>query len=119
MPAYTFHCGKCSTLFEVLMSIAKYTPKQTCPNCKSKKVSREYQSDAVTGFVGPKTLGSIAEKNADKLSADQKEHLFRKHNEYRFQPKPELPAGMKRVNRENPTYDGPRTKRPKREIQNL
>lgn len=96
------------------MSIADYSPKQKCPSCKSSKyVCRDYQSDNVTGRVAIRTLGALADKNSDKLSDDEKQALYRKHNEYRFQPKPELPEGMKRINREKPLHDQPRVRRPK------
>ena len=119
MPTYSFSCQKCKNLFEVVMSMANYTSEQSCPSCKSNKVLRDYQSDQVRGFVTTQTVGSLAEKNTSKLSSDKLYNLQQKHTEYRRQPKPELPKGMKRINRENPVNDQPRRKREKRTIQNM
>lgn len=57
-----------------------------------------------------RTVGSLAEKNASKLSEDAKVALHKKHNEYRYGPKKDLPEGMSRVDRENPFHDQPRSK---------
>ncbi len=117
MPSYNFHSECCNEDFEVFMTISEYTPKQKCPACgKTKKVFRNYSDDNVSGNMAKRTLGALAEANASKLSSDEQHHLWQKHNEYRFGPKPELPAGMERIDREKPFHDQPRNKKPKRSI---
>ena len=48
-----------------------------------------------------KTLGDLARRNSDKLSEDEKHHLYIKHNEYKDEQyqKP-LPTGMSRVKKQ-------------------
>jgi pyruvate-formate lyase-activating enzyme len=45
-----------------------------------------------------KTIGDIANRNRDKLSEDEKTHLYEKHNKYKDQDlTKQLPQGMKRI----------------------
>jgi len=46
----------------------------------------------------PKTLGSVADRNSDRRSVDERHDTFMKHNAYRFK-KPNLPKGMEPLNR--------------------
>ncbi|NDG32994.1 hypothetical protein EB118_23375, partial [bacterium] len=47
-----------------------------------------------------KTIGDLALRNTDRMSDDEKEHLKRKHNDYKEKPtNKQLPKGMSRVNR--------------------
>lgn len=105
MPLYTYICTKHGT-FEFHSSIADYQPKRKCTKC-SKKCERSLVDDAESvigvGDATPKTLGGLADKQADKLSADQKAEMKKNHNAYReadpnVEPKP-LPAGMSRIER--------------------
>lgn len=117
MPNYTFRCGRCRKDFEVFMSIANYNPTQNCPTCtKTDKVFRNYAKDNVTGRVETRTLGALADKQADRTSDDEKHHMWHKHNAYRLKPKPELPEGMSRINRESPFSEQPRRKKPRRKL---
>lgn len=117
MPVYSYLCHRCDENFEIVQNISNYDSNQKCPTCKkADKVFRDYQSDNVSGNVAKRTLGALAEKNASKMSEDEKQHLFAKHNEYRMQPKGELPAGMERINKDKPFHDQPRNKKPKRKI---
>ena len=119
MPTYNFHSDCCNEDFEIFMTISEYTPTQKCPTCgKSNKVFRNYVEDNVSGNIAKRTLGALAEHSASKMSSDEKEHLWRKHNAYRLGPKPELPAGMERINKDNPFHDQNRNKKPKRQIKN-
>ena len=45
-----------------------------------------------------KTIGDLASRNRDKLSNDEKQNLYQKHNSYKETPadKP-IPAGMSRI----------------------
>lgn len=76
MPVYSFICEKCNSKFEVKNSIEHAGVKPKCPDCRSKKhVYRDYQSDNVSVAEGPKTLGSLADRNSSKFSDDQKQFL--------------------------------------------
>jgi hypothetical protein len=47
-----------------------------------------------------KTLGHLAHRNAETMSEDQKNELYRKHNSYKeVVPDKPLPKGMNRVNK--------------------
>lgn len=119
MPTYTFLCERCDVDFEVYMTLSSYNPSQNCPTCnKSDKTCRNYQSDNVSGNVSNRTVGIVADKNTSKMSEDEKEHLWRKHNAYRLGPKPDLPPGMERIDKKNPTFEDAK-KRSKRKIKNL
>ena len=107
MPLYTYECPT-HGLFCISSSIAEYKPKTKCPTKKCRKVcERNIMVDAST-LVGvadatPKTVGGLADKNADKMSDDQKAALYKKHNAYKeadpnVEPRP-LPPGMERIER--------------------
>ena len=72
--------------------------KVSCPNCKkTKSVCRDFSVDIPMRISTTITLGSLAEKNSDRMSDDHKESLRRKHNEYKEnRPNTELPEGMTR-----------------------
>ena len=106
MPEYTFVCEKCNHKFTDILSFAQYDAKAyKCEKCKSKKLNRCYQDDCINiaGSIKKSdselgTLGDLADRNRDRMSEDHKEHLFRKHNEYRFnKPDDPLPTGMSRL----------------------
>jgi hypothetical protein len=45
-----------------------------------------------------KTLGDLANRNRDRMSEDQKQSLYEKHNAYKEQgPTQDLPKGMTRM----------------------
>lgn len=104
MPTYTFVCEDCKTKFELFYTIKEYKEKPLCVNCKSKNTSRSYQDD-LSGMVGSvikadselKTIGDIANRNRDKLSKDQKDHLYSKHNSYKDDFHLKLPSTMTRI----------------------
>ena len=76
MPTYSFFCESCNHLFEVKNSRDKANVLPKCPACRSKKnVYRDYQADDISVTEGFKTVGSIADQNAGKLSLDEKEHI--------------------------------------------
>lgn len=104
MPTYTYLCNACFHTFELFSSIRDYTEKPKCILCNSKKTQRHIVADAATisGSIKKsdnelKTIGDLANRNRDKLSNDQKEDLYIKHNSYKDEPPKELPKGMKRV----------------------
>jgi putative FmdB family regulatory protein len=103
MPNYTFFCESCSNKFEIFLTIKEYKEHPKCSLCESKKTYRSYQDDICTGFVKKtdaelSTIGDLANRNRDRMSDDQKQSLYVKHNEYKdsaFQK--ELPSGMSRM----------------------
>ena len=105
MPTYSYSCSHCEEKFEMFLYIKDYTEHPKCPKCKSKKTNREYIQDVSTLSASVKksdselkTLGDLANRNRDKLSDDQKQSLFEKHNSYREQEsQKELPKGMSRM----------------------
>lgn len=104
MPNYTYYCNHCQKSFEVFYSIRDYKDSAKCLDCKT-KCYRSYQEDmlTITGSVKKsdselKTLGDLANRNRDKMSADEKRALDKKHNDYKDQtPTKELPKGMSRI----------------------
>jgi len=110
MPTYTFACDKCKKKIELFMSFANYSDQQKCPDCK-KAIQRCYQDDLnnLNGFVRLsdseiKTLAHLAHRNSEKMSADQKAALHKKHNAYKYEDNGSpLPDGMSRIER------GPKT----------
>jgi putative FmdB family regulatory protein len=109
MPTYTYQCSKCNNLFELFSYIKDYQEHPKCLNCKSKETSRFYEIDMLTisGSVKKsdselKTIGDLAKRNSDRMSDDEKHHLYLKHNSYKEDPNPkELPSGMSRIKKTN------------------
>lgn len=109
MPTYTYLCDSCFHKFELFFSIRDYKEQPKCIHCKSKKTSRFYEVDmkTISGSVKKsdselKTIGDIANRNRDKLSEDEKQHLDEKHNSYKdSELTKELPKGMSRIKKPN------------------
>lgn len=105
MPTYTYYCDDCKKRFECFFYIKDYNPSPKCLLCKSKKTSRSYIDDITTIASSVKksdselkTLGDLANRNRDRLSNDQKNNLFQKHNAYKeTESTKELPKGMSRI----------------------
>lgn len=100
MPIYTYQCPSCGN-FESHQPMMKVKAKLKCPEC-GKTSERNLLADASTvigvGDASPKTLGALAERNANRMSADEKAALTKKHNAYREEgPTKELPTGMSRI----------------------
>ena len=82
--------------------MADYKPTITCPKCNL-DANRDFIADKAYTSVKLaqseiKTIGHLAQRNTEKFSNDYKEHLYRKHNEYRFkEPEKEPPRGMRRL----------------------
>ncbi len=105
MPAYTYQCEKCDSVFEIVCSIREYGKEVKCCSCGSKKTYRRYIDDVATQSASVKksdselkTIGDLAQRNTDRLSNDEKAHLHHKHNSYKEEQstKP-LPKGMSRI----------------------
>lgn len=106
MPEYSFICEDCGTKFSIFMSYSKYDEGRfTCSKCNSVAVHRDHHTD-LSDMVGSirksdselKTVGDIADRNRDRMSNDEKEHLSRKHNGYKLDKADDpLPQGWNRV----------------------
>jgi len=71
MPNYDYKCPKCETVEEVFHSMAevgKIIVK--CKKCKN--MMHKLFSSGTTGYVSIRTLGALADRNADRFSEDQK-----------------------------------------------
>lgn len=108
MPAYTFFCEDCNKKYEVVCSIKDYHDKLPCGFCSSNEsVYRLYTEDAATLSTSVKksdselkTVGDLAKRNTDRMSDDEKQHLKKKHNDYKEnKPEAPLPKGMSRLTR--------------------
>ena len=122
MPTYEYTCGTCHNNFEHFAYFSQYNGQGQCPVCKCISRKRVYAIPLV--FVRAatseiKTLGHLADRRRDELSADEKIGLKIKHNSYRHnKPQKELPRGMTRIDKNLsnlvlPDREDRRTKRPK------
>jgi putative FmdB family regulatory protein len=106
MPTYTYECSKCNNIFELFFYIKDYKESPKCTKCNSKSTCRSYISDIMTQSTSIrksdselKTIGDLALRNTERMSMDEKSHLYQKHNSYKEtqeEAKP-LPSGMSRV----------------------
>ncbi len=100
MPQYTFLCNNCQSQFDISCYISDYDATikgLKCPKCKSTDIYRDYQNDKISGRVVYQTLGMLAQKNSDKMSAEEKAKINYEHNKYKFEEGNDLPKGMKRL----------------------
>lgn len=105
MPIYSYLCKDCKQIFELFFSYSNYKERPLCELCQSKNTERQITLDAstISGSVKKsdselKTIGDLANRNRDKLSNDEKVHLYNKHNSYKQEtPATKLPQGMKRL----------------------
>lgn len=102
MPIYVFKCSEekngCGHSFEISMSMACVVDKKIkCPKCnKYKAVSRDFGAEHHNVRGDDQTLGSLAERNAARMSDDEKKYLTEKHNAYKKKiPNKKLPKGFK------------------------
>jgi putative FmdB family regulatory protein len=110
MPHYTYICLTCSKKFEQFFYIKDYIEKPKCPLCSSKKTERSYIDDlsCVTGSIVKhdselKNIGDLANRNRDRMSGDQKNELYHKHNQYKESSNKALPKGMSRISKKPKT----------------
>jgi putative FmdB family regulatory protein len=106
MPTYSYYCSGCKKDFELFFSIKDYIHNPKCCLCDTNNdVHRLYIKDISTQSTSIKkadselkTLGDLANRNRDKMSNDEKNHLHTKHNSYKEEKsdKP-LPKGMSRM----------------------
>ena len=123
MPTYSYSCDACDANFELFFYIKDYTDKPKCPSCNSRSTYRLYALDALTQSSSVKksdselkTLGDLALRNTEKMSNDQKHHLYNKHNAYKEKTSDkELPKGMSRIKKPpRPKWPGESTPKLKR-----
>ncbi len=87
MPTYQYICDTddegCGSVIEVTcrMSNREENIPKSCPECHMGKAL--HQLFGYGSVYVPTTLGSMVDKNTDKLSVDEKHHLKTKHNKYR------------------------------------
>lgn len=115
MPTYSYHCEKCEHNFELFFYIKDYIEHPCCAMCNSDNTIRRYTDDVVTQSASVrksdtelKTIGDLAKRNSDRLSEDEKIHLYQKHNSYKEeQSTKELPKGMNRIKKpKKPMWPG-------------
>ena len=111
MPTYTYHCDRCSCVFELFFHISDYVDSPKCLSCRSKQTHRSYVHDLMSVSASVKksdselkTIGDLANRNRDKLSDDEKIHLYDKHNKYKDQElEKQLHKGMSRIKKPKKT----------------
>ena len=122
MPTYSYTCQCCNCDFEMFYYIKDYISNPKCIQCQSSSTYRRYVDDVMTqsssvkkGDSELKTLGDLAKRNSERLSEDEKTHLYIKHNQYKYEESTkELPKGMSRVKKPiKPKWPGsqPKNKR--------
>lgn len=120
MPTYTYYCSECNKQFELFSYIKDYDSTPECPKCKRQDTYRLYDVDIRTqsasvkkGDSELKTLGDLALRNRDKMTEDQRQELYAKHNDYKEDtaPKKELPKGMSYMKKQpKPIWPGSQKK---------
>ena len=79
MATYTYLCEKCEVSKEIKQSIHDPLHTPRCDECgSSKRMVRDYETDIGYSIEGPKTIGSLADRNASKISSDEKNWIERK-----------------------------------------
>jgi len=104
MPSYSYKCNnkKCGLEFEEFMTMDEYDRcKILCPRCRT-KATREFLKDLPATSVKLSNdqikLGHLAQRNSEKLSNDERNHLNYEHNKYKYEePTKDLPSGMTRT----------------------
>ena len=109
MPTYSYLCKNCQCDFELFFYIKDYIECPICINCKSKNTHRRFVDDVLTQSSSVKktdselkTIGDLAMRNSERMSDDEKHHLYVKHNSYKdnFDESKPLPKGMTRVKKQ-------------------
>lgn len=104
MPEYSYRCDTCQLTFSIVCAIREYRDVHFCETCGD-QCSRDYLEDLSTlntsiklGDNDLKTLGHLAQRNTDRMSEDQRNDLYRKHNSYKEDVSEKaLPKGMSRI----------------------
>ena len=72
MPLYSFQCQKCHEEVEVLQGY--YDKRPTKHKDCGGKLKQNFT--VPSSYIGPQTVGSLAEKNSKGFSNDYKEHII-------------------------------------------
>jgi len=127
MPTYSYCCNNCKTNFELFFYIKDYNDKPNCIKCNSIDTNRRYVEDVLTQNCSIKksdselkTLGDLAKRNSDRMSQDEKIHLYQKHNSYKYEEgTKELPTGMSRIKKPpKPRWSNNLSKKQRRKTKN-
>ena len=109
MPTYSYNCLECSNAFEVFMLMSDYNADNPpcCPLCNTFQfVKRNFEADLPRGRVVAQTLGSLADKNTQSMSKDERESRWFENNKYRFEgTTPGLPDNMERMRDKAEKFD--------------
>lgn len=105
MPNYSYVCQACLNEFELFYYIKDYQSEPKCPRCNKYQTHRMLILDVSTQSHSVKksdnelkTVGDLANRNRDRLSEDEKRHLYKKHNAYKEDSSEKtLPKGMTRI----------------------
>ncbi len=113
MPEYSFICDRnqmgCGHEFSIVCSISDYTSEVECKSCgQSDNIIRNYAEDTNHGFIRKSStdikVGHLAKRNSEKMSNDEKDSLWWKHNKYKYKKsEKKLPKGMKVIDKIVPT----------------
>lgn len=71
MPCYVLRCNYCEEQYEIFKGMHDPLPKK-CKYCGKHKLYQIYNTHH---FESPKTVGSLCDRNADKMSDEQKEEI--------------------------------------------
>lgn len=77
MPIYTYICARCNEAFEVFKHRNLAENPEVCPKCNC-EATRDWAADSVYVKMPVQTLGALADKNDDKLSQQEKDHILNK-----------------------------------------
>jgi len=110
MPFYDYLCEEsdCNHAFETQHGF--YDRLTTCPECGKESLTRPFNVPVVST---PKTLGSLADRNASKMSSSQKTELARKYQEKKDTLSGKLKPGQKikgKVSGDKPWFEQYRKK---------
>lgn len=105
MPTYSYSCDSCGSNFELFFYIKDYIEKPKCTSCHKATTHRRYADDVLSQNCSVKksdnelkTIGDLANRNRDRMSTDQKNALYKKHNSYKeTNEQTPLPKGMSRI----------------------
>lgn len=111
MPTYSYSCDSCGSDFELFFYIKDYIEQPKCIHCGKKNTSRRYCEDILSQNCSIKkadselkTIGDLANRNRDRMSVDEKNALYKKHNDYKeTQDQKPLPTGMTRMKKGSKT----------------
>ena len=104
MPAYDYACEACGYQFEAIHGVWDKEidkPKILCDECGG--ICKIMIRAVHTVHMTEQTLGSLADRKADRLSDDERQHLAAKHETRKVGPGAKLPEGMTREKREKRT----------------